>query len=426
MNVEDNTQPPFPQQLNQVRAEVSRLPTPDKEARAHSERVVERVQSLIAQDPQRRISFADYMQVALNAPGLGYYSVGNQKFGASGDFVTAPEISDLFAAALSRQCLQYLEQNQSAALLEIGAGSGRLAGDILRFLQQQGCAPRDYFILETSAELQARQAEYLATQAPELVDRVYWLTQFPQQFDGVILANEVLDAMPVHKLRFNGNAFELAYVSIDSNAASADWPGSQLRCRYDEAPLELQQQMLLRCPHATAGYVSELAPIREAWIQELGKSLRRGLVLLVDYGYSRDEYYHAQRNMGTLTCHYRHRVHDDAFFYPGLQDITAFVEFTAIAEAATLADLHVAGYATQAQFLLSCGLDAIVAARMQDIGDHIADPGEQQLAQLRVSQEMKRLILPGEMGERFKVMVLTKDFDAELVGFSQFNMRHKL
>jgi len=430
MSVEDNTRPPFPQQLNQVAEQAQRLPEPDQLAIEHSQRVLDYLRELIQQQPQQRISFADYMQVALNAPGLGYYSVGNQKFGAAGDFVTAPEISELFAAALVTQCAQYLRHSNAAAVLEIGAGSGRLAGDLLRFMQQENCLPEHYLILEPSVDLQQRQSEQLARQVPDLLSRVQWLQALPRDFDGVILANEVLDAMPVHRMRFNGKVFQQAYVSYDdsveTDGTAPARPGSQLRLQFGDAEPHLQQLMQQRCGAVSRGYVSEIAPPREAWVRSLANALQRGLILLIDYGYGRNEYYHAQRHMGTMTCHYRHRVHGDPFFYPGLQDITAFVEFTAVAEAARNAALHVAGFATQAQFLLSCGLDAIVQSRMQDIERQIADQSQQQLALLRLSQEMKRLILPSEMGESFKVLALVKKYDSELLGFSQFNLRHKL
>jgi len=426
MSVEDNTRPPFPQQLNQASEALRSLPQPDDVAVAHSQRVVDYLVARIEESESRRISFADYMEVALNAPGLGYYSVGNQKFGAAGDFITAPEVSDLFAACIAKQCQQYLSLHRAGAVLEIGAGSGRLALDLLLSLERDNCLPAQFFILEPSVDLQQRQAELLHKLVPHLVERVRWINRLPDGFDGVVVANEVLDAMPTQRMQFNDGHFELGFVSLRDSDTCVKQPGDRLRLQFDQAPAELEALMRQRCLQPVAGYTSELAPAREAWVRSLAASLHRGLLLLIDYGYGRHEYYHAQRNMGTLTCHFRHRVHADPFFYPGLQDITAFVEFTAIAEAADAAALQVSGFATQAQFLLSCGLDGIAQQRMQRDVEQAKDENAQQLAQLRLSQEMKRLIMPSEMGENFKVMALTKNFSSALLGFSQFDMRHKL
>jgi len=426
MSVEDNTRPPFPQQLNQTKTAAETLPEPDQDAVAHSARVMSHIESRIAQSEQQRLSFADYMEIALNAPGLGYYSVGNQKFGAAGDFITAPEISDLYAAGVATQICQVLDQ-QGGDVWEFGAGSGRLAADLLASLQALNALPAHYYILETSMDLRQRQAQTLAARVPDLQTRVKWLDGFPaDSFSGVIVANEVLDAMPAHRLRYHGDQYELAYVTIDQPTAQAVRPGSQLHLQYDSAPGSMQTMMQQRCGARSDGYTTELAPAREAWLEAVAQNLKSGVLLLVDYGYARHEYYHPQRSMGTLTCHFRHRVHSDAFFYPGLQDITTHVEFTAIAEAALDAGLTVAGFATQGQFLLSCGLDRIVQERQQSLASTISDGERLRVAELRLSQEMKKLILPSEMGESFKVLALTKRFDHNLVGFSQFDLRHKL
>jgi len=421
MSVKDKT---FRQQLNQAVAASQSLPQPDDQAIAHSQRVLDEILRRLDQASTQRLSFAEYMDLALNAPGLGYYSAGNQKFGAGGDFVTAPEISDLFADSLAHQCQQVLSRHDSSEILEIGAGSGRLALDLLRALQAMDSLPSRYCILEPSAELQQRQARVLAEQLPELQGRIQWLQALPQEFHGLIIANEVLDAMPVHRFRYNGDDFEIAYVSVDE--ASASLPGRQLCLRFEPAPAPLQQLLHQRCVGVANGYVGEISPAREAWTTALAASLHSGVILLIDYGYARHEYYHPQRKMGTLTCHYRHRVHADAFFYPGIQDITAFVEFTAVAEAASAAGLSVAGFATQAQFLMSCGLQQVLQRRLQAIDDSELDDGAKSMAQARLSQEMKQLVLPSEMGESFKVLALSKEFDESLLGFSQFDLRHKL
>lgn len=396
------------------------LPPPDQAAVQHSRRVLSELRQRARQAP---LSFADYMQFVLNEPGLGYYSVGNKKFGAAGDFVTAPEISDLFAQCVARQCRQYLASQPQACILEVGAGSGKLASDLLQALSQLNCLPQAYYILEPSAELQQRQQQLLRQTHPNLSTPVQWLSDLPENFNGVLIANEVLDAMPVERLRFHQGRYQQAFVAVADEAPNSN-PGAELSQYFQDADPELQALMQQRCPSPVEGYLTELAPAREAWLNTLASKLSKALILLIDYGYARHEYYHPQRHMGSLTCHYRHRVHSDPFFYPGIQDITAHVEFTAIAEAASDAGLAIAGFASQAQFLLSCGLDHIVQERMQQLEQ--ADENTAQMARLRLSQEMKQLILPGEMGESFKVLALSKEFSEDLLGFSQFDMRHKL
>lgn len=413
-------------QRNQVQGALaarSQVPAPDPQALAHSERLLAVIREAIDAG-QGKISFAEYMSLALMAPGLGYYSAGSRKFGSAGDFVTAPEISPLFGYSLARQCQQVLNalrrapdlQGKGAAdILEVGAGTGAMAVDILQALEAQGTLPAHYFILEPSPELRQRQGERIKRLLPgALATRVQWLTALPTDFRGIILANEVLDVLPVHRFKrvaggLQAARFQEAYVK---------WDGQQLQWRWDElSSQELAEQLCLRCSHLAEGYQSEINLAQDAWLAGLSACLHSGLILMIDYGYPRHEYYHPQRHMGTLLCHYRHRAHEDALFYPGLQDITAQVDFTAVAEAASGLGLHVAGFNSQGQFLLSCGIHDITA----EMSQHADMP-----QRLRLSQQLKQLTMPGEMGEIFKVMAVSRELDMPLLGFSLFDLRSRL
>ncbi len=376
------------------------LPEPDAEARAHGERVVARIREAIT-DAGGAIPFARYMELALYAPGLGYYSAGCRKLGAEGDFVTAPEIAPLFSRTLARAILPLLEALPDAGLLEAGAGSGRMAADLLAELAQQGMRP-GYAILERSAELRQRQQAALATFA----ERVSWLDDLPEAFTGIVLANELLDAMPVHRLIRENGEWREAWVA---------WADGRFVWR--RGPLtdpRLAERMAAVQPVGGGWpepYLTEVNLAAEDWIATLGERLERGAVLLVDYGHPRRAFYHPQRAMGTLGCHYRHRHHDDPFRFPGLQDITAHVDFTAIADAALAAGLKVAGFTTQAHFLLGSGLP--------ELAGYSDDPRQQ----LETANQIRRLTLPQEMGETFKVMLLTRDLDVPLPGFALRDLR---
>jgi SAM-dependent MidA family methyltransferase len=384
------------------------LPEPGAEARAHSERLVAK----LIEEMERQggaIPFDRYMELALYAPGLGYYTAGARKFGPSGDFVTAPEISPVFGRCLARQVQQVLEQIGGGDLLEFGAGSGRLAVDLLRELESLDALPGHYLILELSPDLRQRQQETLQEQLPHLVERVEWLDALPAcGFRGVVVANELFDAMPVHRFRMEAEGLREQFVSWNGERFENSWrppqsPGLQ----------EAVQQLGIPLPE---GFESEINLRLEPWMASVGALLEAGAALFIDYGYSRADFYHPQRSAGTLMCHYRHRAHPDPLVYPGLQDITAHVDFTALAQAAQAAGLAVGGYSTQAFFLMGCGLDRIMSA---------ADPANS-ANYMDLAQGVKRLTLPTEMGERFKVLALTRGVPGPLIGFSMRDQRERL
>lgn len=396
--------------INETAARISELPQPDADAEAHSQRLIDHIR-LVMDDNGGRISFTRYMSLALMAPGLGYYSAGSRKFGEQGDFVTAPEISSLFSHCLARQCHQVFEQLGAGGrdILEFGAGTGTMAAGILLELKRLACLPDHYFILEPSADLQARQRDTLQAQVPRLLERVEWLSVLPDSgFRGVILANEVLDAMPVQRIRIENGALQEYFVTFADGRFQ--W---QLDDVSDPQITHYVERMLPALPD---GYSTEINLAMQAWLASLAPLLDAGLVLLVDYGFPAREYYHPQRANGTLMCHYRHRSHDDPFVYPGLQDITAHVDFTAVAEAAVEAGFDVSGYCAQAWFLLSCGLGDMLSAM---------DPDDV-VIYAEVARQVRVLTSPEEMGELFKVIALTKKLDQPLTGFSLRDQREKL
>ncbi|MGI8740889.1 MAG: class I SAM-dependent methyltransferase [Gammaproteobacteria bacterium] len=385
------------------------LPAPDPDAQALSAALVDEIRRAIETDGGS-IGFDRYMEMALYAPRLGYYHNGSRKFGADGDFVTAPELSPLFARAIARHCALALKELEGGDLLEFGPGSGALAAELLADLERLGALPGRYLMLELSGELRQRQHERLCASVPHLTERVEWLQVLPAQgFAGVVLANEVLDAMPVMCFAVrDGAVFErrVGYDSVgrlDFRERTADAP---TRAQVDNITAALPGPL-------PDGYRSEFSPALDAWVGALGARLARGLVLICDYGYPRGEYYHPQRRDGTLLCHYRHRAHADPFFYPGLQDISANVDFTVVAEAAATAELDLLAYTSQAQFLLGSGL-----LETLELADNAA-------AYLRVAQEIKLLTLPGEMGDRFQVMALGKHY-APTMRFSLRDFRGRL
>ncbi|MBL8520248.1 MAG: SAM-dependent methyltransferase [Betaproteobacteria bacterium] len=336
--------------------------------------------------------FARYMDLALYAPGLGYYAAGARKFGAAGDFVTAPEISPLFGQCVAR-CAASLLRSTGGDLLELGPGSGKLAADVLVHLDQIGSLPDRYRLLEVSADLRERQQARLAALPPHLSGRAEWLDTLPAGFDGVIVGNEVLDVLPVHLVaRANGAWVERGVACVEGAFTWRDQPLAD--------PALAAQADRLQARHfggaLPEGYLLEIAPQVEALVASLGGSMRRAALLFIDYGFRAAEYYHPARSMGTLMCHYRHFAHPDPFLFPGLQDITAHVDFSAVAHAGVDAGLTLAGYTTQAQFLIAAGLADLVP---------LDASGE---AQLRSSQEIQRLTSPAEMGELFKVIGFTK------------------
>ena len=399
------------EQKTELPGEVNGLPEPDAAALAHSERLVQVIRSEINAQGGH-IGFDRYMEMALYEPGLGYYSAGSRKFGRQGDFVTAPEISALFSFCLARQCRQVLSGLANGVILELGAGSGRMACDILRELQRCDSLPAGYFILETSADLRQRQRELLQEVLPDYFECIEWLERLPENpVTGVILANEVMDALPVCRVVKRGG--KLNELRVACREGGFVWTEAEA-----DQPLVSYVQHIEQCLQYTwqTGYTTEINLSMTPWIAALADTLRQGAVLLVDYGYSRREYYHPERVDGTLLCHYRHRVHADPFIYPALQDITASVDFTAAAEAAVAAGLTVAGFTSQAYFLMACGLGDMLAAYSSGDSRHDLD----------LAGQVKRLTLPGEMGERFKVLGLTKGTDAGMLGFTLADQRRHL
>ncbi|MEZ5541275.1 MAG: SAM-dependent methyltransferase [Pseudomonadota bacterium] len=388
----------------------SELPAPDARALAHSERLAGLIRDEI-EAGGGAIPFARFMELCLYAPGLGYYSAGQRKFGAGGDFVTAPELSPLFGRCLAHACAAVLDAT-GGDILEFGAGSGRLALDLLAELDALGSLPGRYLILERSAELRARQQALLRAQAPALCGRIAWLDALPAAgFHGVMFGNEVLDAMAVERFRWNGRAAERYWVTVTDGAFA--WE----RRAVTEPEIAAQLARIAATCGLAPGYESEFSSSLAPWLASVAERLQRGMLLLIDYGYPRCEYYHAQRSSGTLLCHYRQRAHADPLLWPGLQDITAHVDFTAVAEAAAAAGLEVSGYATQAHFLIDCGLDRLLQAALPTLDD---------VAYLRLVQQAKTLILPGEMGERFQCMSLTRGLSAAVPGFRGQDLRHRL
>ena len=386
------------------------LPIPDSDAREHSERLCALIRDEI-DACAGRISFQRYMQLVLYAPGLGYYAAGARKFGPEGDFVTAPEISALFSRCVARQVEQILKRINSRTVLEVGAGRGVMAAQVLAELAARDVVLDDYLILETSADLQARQSELLRAEGHEKETNISWLTDFPSgEFEGVVLANEVLDAMPVARF-IAGEPVREQFVTFDDDGFRwlADEPETAgLLARV--ADIETQIGMPL-----AHGYTSEVGLLQRGWIVEILERLRRGVVLLFDYGYPCHEYYHPERTRGTLTCYYRHRHHEDAFHLPGLQDLTAHVDFSAIAQAAGQVGADVAGYTTQANFLLSSGVLEMLEG---------LDP--ESPAYLALAGQLKKLMLPGEMGDMFKAMAISKNCTDGLLGFSARDFRSLL
>jgi len=370
------------------------LPTPEPQALAASRALLDRI-GVELSAAHNWISFARYMELALHEPGLGYYAGGARKLGAGGDFVSAPELSPLFGRALARQVAALLEPGE--AVLEFGAGSGLLAEILLSELEGV-----KYEILETSPELRDRQQKRLGS-------RVQWLDRLPQGFRGVMLANEVLDAMPVHALAWTqAGVLERGVCANEGQLAWSDRAANGL-------VLVHAKELAIEIP-PSGRYESELALFARAWMRSLGRLLERGAILVIDYGFPAREFFHPQRSMGTLACHYRHRVHGDPFYLPGLQDVTAHVDFSALVRAAGDAGLEVLGYANQAQFLVNCGITELLAR------ENPADAKRY----LPAAAAAQKLLSPSEMGELFKVLAVGKGVAQPLLGFASGDRSHAL
>jgi SAM-dependent MidA family methyltransferase len=371
------------------------LPAPSDDARRHSARLSETIRKEI-DTAGGWIGFARYMELALYAPGLGYYVAGAAKLGGDGDFVTAPELSPLFGRTLARQIAQLLERS-AGQVLELGAGSGTMAADVLGELQNIDRLPQRYLILETSPQLVERQQRKLQQRQPALKDRVEWIGALPENFDGIVIANEVLDALPAHLVAWRRDGLYERGVSWKDGFV---WSERSLR------PGTLRSTA--EAIGAEADYVSEISLVTPALVRSLSAALRKGALLLIDYGFGRREYYHPQRSQGTLMCHYRHRAHDDPFFLPGLQDLTTHVDFTAVAEAGIDAGMNILGYTTQAQFLVNSGITRLLERHSEDAA----------ITRFALTAGVQKLLSPAEMGELFKVIAFGRGIDGPLIGFA--------
>lgn len=392
---------------------MSTLPTPSADAQKHSEQLAFIIQGAI-ENAGGWISFAEYMQFALYATTHGYYSGGSQKFGdaknGGGDFVTAPEISPLFAQSISNQITQVLQETKGN-ILELGAGTGKFAADILLTLAELEPdftrVPKQYFILEVSDHLRQIQLETLSKKLPlEVFERVVWLNSLPDTFTGIVIANEVLDAIAVHLIHKTAQGVLERGVAFDGQ-----------NFIFEDKPLNdtylLEVAIKLSLPD---GYLTEICPAASGLIASLANVLQSGVILMIDYGFSEREYYHPQRNQGTLMCHYQHYAHVDPLINVGLQDITAHVDFTSIAYAGVNNGLALSGFCSQAQFLMNCGI--------LDLMSQVSPNDMARYAPLAAAAQ--KLLSPAEMGDLFKVIAFSKNFDAPLLGFVSGDKSHTL
>ncbi len=380
------------------------LPAPASDALAHSQRVTAYLQSLI-DDAGGWIPYSRYMEAALYAPGLGYYAAGAMKFGAAGDFVTAPEMTPLFGRTLAHAIAPVLAET-GGDVLELGAGSGRLAADVLGELERMNALPARYCILEVSADLRQRQQETIAREWPQLAHRVQWLEALPAHFSGVILGNEVLDALPVELVHWTDAGPKVRGVVREGDTFA--WEDRPI----NDPVLRARAEAAERVPD----YLSEINLAAEALIASLAQALDRGLILMIDYGFVATEYYHPQRHMGTLRVHYRHHALDDPFYLPGLCDLTAHVDFSAVAKAGVASGLELVGFTSQASFLLNSGLTELL----------MQTPPTDAAAYLPQANAVQRLVSPAEMGELFKVIGLGTSGIPPLSGFLRGDRQHSL
>ena len=383
------------------RNQSNRLPAPTGDALLHTAACAAMLRAEIA-NANGWVSFARFMTLTLYAPGLGYYAAGARKFGADGDFVTAPEISSMFGQCLAQSIAEVLCET-GGDVLELGPGSGKLTIDILLALDARGILPGKYFLLEVSADLRERQQRTIATLPPHLAQRAVWLDQLPQDFIGTVIANEVLDVIAVHLVTFaGGEIFERGVVVIDGAFA---WQDVALPKELIAPVAQVQEKYL---NHAgPEGYLTEVAPAVGGLVKSLAQSIKQGALIFIDYGFRGAEFYHPSRVSGTLMCHYRHVAHTDPFLFPGLQDITAHVDFTAVADAGIDANLQLLGYTTQANFLLASGLTDRLS---------IADPNSA-AKYLPLTNQVQRLVSPAEMGEFFKVIGFAKGLSSPVTAF---------
>jgi len=389
------------------------LPAPTPDALAHSAKLCELIRHDIAAQGGW-IPFSRFMELALYAPGLGYYTAGSRKFGLDGDFVTAPELSTLFGRTLARQLVDVIKSS-APHILELGAGSGKLALDILSELEKRNALPVSYSILEVSADLRERQQSLLQVKLPHLASRIHWLDALPDKISGAVIGNEVLDALPVHLLYWK--AASTRHTPSSRNILKAEkgrnvhergvaLNGTHFvwQDRVAETPALLEISKYLNVPDE---YLSEVSLAARGLVASLCERMDIGALIFIDYGFGTGEYYHPHRTRGTLMCHYRHHAHDDPFYLPGLQDITAHVDFSSVAESAIDHGAHFLGYTTQAHFLFNNGVTELLG--------EISPEDVRTYAPL--SSQLQKLTSPAEMGELFKVIALGKGMDQPLAGF---------
>lgn len=390
----------------------SKLPTPSEEAIKHSHKLLTSIKNYANSNGQ--LTFAQFMHKALYTSQLGYYSNSLVKIGAKGDFITAPEISPLFSHCIARQASQILAEISVPNIIEFGAGRGTMAKDILLELHRLNQPVEAYYIIELSADLKIVQQQTLQQLPAEIFNKIHWLDSLPStSLSAVVLANEVLDAMPVERVKFEPEKYLQAWVKFNEKTNQAEWDYQTVV----DPQLQKQCEVILEYTGkpSTKGYNTEINLNIQPWLNSIADFISEGVVLLIDYGYQRKEYYQPARVMGTLRCHYQHLAHDNPFFYPGLQDITAHVDFTAVAESALKAGFNVEGFTTQAHFLMGSGLLEMSSQPTDDV-----------TKSLLIAQQIKTLTLPDEMGETFKVMALTKHFEQALIGFQLRDLKHLL
>ncbi|MBN45648.1 MULTISPECIES: class I SAM-dependent methyltransferase [unclassified Methylophaga] len=383
----------------------AKLPAPDPIAQQHSDQLLQLIFQTI-EDRNGWLSFAEFMQMALYQPGLGYYSNGLSKIGEAGDFITAPEISPLFSMALGNHIADVLRQIPAADCLEFGAGSGQMAVDLLLYLSEIDCLPKHYYIIEASAHLREVQRQKINKIFGVQQNRVVWLDQLPNKFTGVIVANEVCDAMPIHQVLFEKD--QLHEIGVGLKNAKLDWQTQPLTNTYLKSRCEQIHPLLEQFPYQT-----EIAMQATAWLATIADMLEQGGIYIIDYGYEASDYFHPLRHQGMLRCHYHHQAHNDPLILVGLQDITAHVDFTALAETAYEKGLQVEGYQRQSDFLL--------AGDILNLSQDNANPAFHQMQQ---AAALKRLLLPQQMGELFKVLSMAKN--VEMPRSKSADLRYRL
>ncbi len=387
---------------------IEKLPEADPAAIKHSAKVFDHVARIISEEGG--VPFSRYMNEVLYAPGLGYYAAGAEKFGAMGDFVTAPEVSQLFASCIAEQASQVLKWC-GGSILELGAGSGELAVNIISVLKQNRILPETYAILESSAELQFRQKAKINRVHPDWRDRIVWLDSLATNFTGFIFGNEVMDAFPVERFVVEGD--QILQLYVNHQGSSLCWQTEKPNVSFLEAIRKIEKD---RGKRFEKGYTSEVNLLLGPWVTALAEMLNTGAIVLLDYGYPRREYYLPERAMGTLRCYFRHHAHDDPLIYPGIQDITSHVDFTALVDAAVSTGLELDGFTSQAQFLF--------ATHLLQYADSMAD--DSTLARSRRSQQIQQLTLPGAMGEMFSAIGFSKGLPDLMLGFTGHDYTHRL